>query len=152
VTIVAKDFPSGFETIDSATQINFTSPWGGAHNRFILPGPGAGPDSQEAREHAMSLRTCDEMRALHDRHPEAGITFMKAIDYFEAPEPAQTTLTEEKAINVFGMKGFRFRAKEELPEGVKLGYEYDTWCVNPMVYCAFLLRRFAFRGGKIGKL
>jgi len=151
VTIIAKDFPSGFETIDSATQINFTSPWGGAHNRFILPAPGAGPDSQEVHEHAMALLTWDEMRALHDRHPEAGITFMKAIDYFEAPEPAQATLTEEKARNVFGMKGFRFLAKEELPEGVKLGYEYDTWCVNPMVYCAFLLRRFAFRGGKVGK-
>src|SRR5206468_4308798 len=27
--------------------------------------------------------------------------------------------------------------------------EYDTWCVNPMVYCAFLLRRFAHRGGKV---
>ncbi|RYC59188.1 hypothetical protein CHU98_g7037 [Xylaria longipes] len=151
VTIVAKDFPSGFETIDSATQINFTSPWGGAHNRFILPPPGAASDSQEAREHAMSLLTWEEMRALHDRYPEAGITFMKAYDYFEAPEPAQTTLTEDKARNEFGMKGFRFHTKEELPEGVKLGYEYETWCLNPMVYCAFLLRRFAYRGGKIVK-
>ncbi|KAI1349283.1 nucleotide-binding domain-containing protein [Xylaria sp. FL0043] len=151
VTIVAKDFPSGFETIDSATQINFTSPWGGAHNRFILPPPGAAPDSQEAREHTMSLLTWDEMRALHDRHPEAGITFMKAYDYFEAPELAQTSLTEDKARNEFGMKGFRFHSKEELPKGVQLGYEYDTWCVNPMVYCAFLLRRFAYKGGKILK-
>ncbi|KAI0799043.1 nucleotide-binding domain-containing protein [Xylaria sp. FL0064] len=151
VTIVAKDFPSGFETIDSVTQINFTSPWGGAHNRFILPPPGAAPDSQEAREHTMSLLTWDEMRALHDRHPEAGITFMKAYDYFEAPELAQTSLTEDKARNEFGMKGFRFHSKEELPEGVQLGYEYDTWCVNPMVYCAFLLRRFAYKGGKILK-
>ncbi|KAI0391458.1 nucleotide-binding domain-containing protein [Xylariaceae sp. FL0594] len=153
VTIVAKDFPSGFETIDAATQINFTSPWGGAHNRFILPPPGeeGEEECQEAREHAMALRTWDEMRRLRDAHPEAGITFMKAVDYFEAPGPAQTTLTEQRARDVFGMKGFRFHAKEELPQGVELGYEYDTWCVNPMVYCAFLLRRFAFRGGRLVK-
>ncbi len=97
----------------------------------------------------MALLTWEEMHALHGQHPEAGITFMKAYDYFEAPEIAQTSLTEEKALNEFGMKGFRFHSKDELPEGVQLGYEYDTWCVNPMVYCAFLLRRFAYRGGKI---
>ncbi|TGJ87828.1 hypothetical protein E0Z10_g932 [Xylaria hypoxylon] len=149
VTIVAKDFPSGFETIDAATQINFTSPWGGAHNRFILPLSDAASDSQEAREHSMALLTWEEMHALHNRYPEAGITLMKAYEYFEAPELNQTSLTEDTARNEFGMKGFRFHAKEELPEGVQLGYEYDTWCVNPMVYCAFLLRRFAYRGGKI---
>ncbi|KAK5636939.1 hypothetical protein RRF57_012651 [Xylaria bambusicola] len=121
VTIIAKDFPSGFETIDSATQINFTSPWGGAHNRFILPPPGAAPDSQEAREHAMSLITWEEMRSLHARHPEAGITFMKAYDYFEVPELAQTSLTEERARNEYGMKGFRFHTKDELPNGVQMG-------------------------------
>lgn len=152
MTIIAKDFPSGFETIDAVTQINFTSPWGGAHNRFILPPPDAAPDSQEVREHAMSLLTWEQMRALHDGHPEAGITFLKAHDYFEAPGPAEASLTEEKARSQFGMKGFRFHTKDELPEGVCLGYEYDTWCVNPMVYCAFLLRRFAYRGGKIGEL
>ncbi|KAI2641106.1 nucleotide-binding domain-containing protein [Xylaria nigripes] len=151
VAIVAKDFPSGFETIDSATQINYTSPWAGAHNRFILPPPNAAPDSQEAREHAMSLLTWDEMRSLHASHPEAGITFLKGHDYFEAPELAQTSLTEEKARDEFGIKGFRFHTPNELPEGVKMGYEYDTWCLNPMVYCAFLLRRFAHRGGKIVK-
>ncbi|KAF2968049.1 hypothetical protein GQX73_g5530 [Xylaria multiplex] len=151
VTIVAKDFPSGFETIDAATQINFTSPWGGAHNRFILPPPGAASDSQEAREHSMALLTWEEMHALHNRHLEAGITLMKAYDYFEAPEIAQTSLTEDRAQNEFGMKGFRFHSKEELPKGVQLGYEYDTWSLNPMVYCAFLLRRFAYRGGKILK-
>ncbi|KAJ2970263.1 hypothetical protein NUW58_g9749 [Xylaria curta] len=98
----------------------------------------------------MALLTWEEMRALNDRHPEAGITFMKAYDYFEAPEPAQTSLTAARA-KEFGMKGFRFHAKDELPEGVQLGYEYDTWCLNPMVYCAFLLRRFAYRGGRIIK-
>lgn len=99
----------------------------------------------------MALFTWEEMRAIHDRRPEAGITFMKAYDYFEAPGLTQTSLTEDRARDEYGMKGFRFHTKEELPRGVELGYEYDTWCVNPMVYCAFLLRRFAYRGGKISE-
>lgn len=35
VTIVARDFPSPFETMDPITKINFTSPWGGA--RMLPP-------------------------------------------------------------------------------------------------------------------
>src|SRR5690606_8909044 len=30
VTIVARDFPGPFETMDPNTKINYTSPWGGA--------------------------------------------------------------------------------------------------------------------------
>jgi glycine/D-amino acid oxidase-like deaminating enzyme len=30
VTIVARDFPAPFETMDPLTKINYTSPWGGA--------------------------------------------------------------------------------------------------------------------------
>ncbi|KAI1818297.1 nucleotide-binding domain-containing protein [Poronia punctata] len=156
VTILAKDFPTGSETISPTAQINYTSPWGGAHNRFILPPPSSSSSSSsssspEAREHALALRTWDEMHAIHSKHPEAGITFMKAIDYFEELGPAQTNLTEEIARTEFGIKGFRFIDKENLPKGTKMGYEYDTWCVNPMVYCGFLLRRFVFRGGRVVK-
>ncbi|KAJ2966136.1 hypothetical protein NQ176_g10289 [Zarea fungicola] len=31
---------------------------------------------------------------------------------------------------------------------IHLGFEYDTFCVNPPVYCANLLRSFIVRGGK----
>ncbi|KAI0149994.1 FAD dependent oxidoreductase [Hypoxylon sp. NC0597] len=144
VTIVARDFPAGFETIDAQSQINFTSPWGGAHNRLVPP-----TNPSEEREHAMSLRTFDHMRAVQARYPEAGITFMKGIEYLEAPSEAYRALTEERARQQLGMQGFRLLGKEELPEGVKWGCEYDTWCVNPMVYCSFLLRRFAILGGKV---
>ncbi|KAI1657756.1 FAD dependent oxidoreductase [Daldinia decipiens] len=144
VTIVARDFPSGSETIDAQSQINYTSPWGGAHNRLVPP-----TNPAEEREHAMSLQTFDHVRAVQARHPEAGITFMKGIEYLEAPNEAYRALTEERACTQLGMKGFRLLKKGELPEGVEWGCEYDTWCVNPMVYCSFLLRRFAILGGKI---
>ncbi|OTA97022.1 hypothetical protein M434DRAFT_392205 [Hypoxylon sp. CO27-5] len=144
VTIVARDFPAGFEIIDAQSQINFTSPWGGAHNRLVPP-----TNPSEEREHAMSLQTSDHMRAVQARHPEAGITFMKGTEYLEAPGEAYRALTEERAREQLGMQGFRLLGKEELPEGVRWGCEYDTWCVNPMVYCSFLLRRFAILGGKV---
>ncbi|KAI1392659.1 FAD dependent oxidoreductase [Hypoxylon trugodes] len=142
VTIVARDFPSGSETIDGS-QINYTSPWGGAHNRLVPP-----TNPAEEREHAMSLRTFDHMRAVHARYPEAGITFMKGVEYLEAPSEAYRGLSEERA-RALGMQGFRVLGKGELPQGVEWGCEYDTWCVNPMVYCSFLLRKFAIQGGKV---
>ncbi|KAI0169177.1 FAD dependent oxidoreductase [Hypoxylon sp. FL1284] len=144
VTVVARDFPAGSETVDARDQINYTSPWGGAHNRLVPP-----TTPTEAREHAMSLRTFDHMRAVRHRHPEAGVTFMKGIEYLEAPGEAYRALTEEKARKELGMQGFRLLPSGELPQGVTWGCEYDTWCVNPMVYCSYLLRRFAILGGKV---
>lgn len=60
VTIVAKDFPAPFETIDRLAQINFASPWAGAHNRWVPPSP----SGENAREHALSLNTFTHMRTL----------------------------------------------------------------------------------------
>ncbi|RYP89781.1 hypothetical protein DL770_004075 [Monosporascus sp. CRB-9-2] len=145
VTILAREFPGPFETIDPKTQINYTSPWGGAHNRMVPP-----TNAVEEREHAMSIVTFRRMRALHEHHPEAGLSFMKGIEYLEAPGPQYLAITEEKAKEM-GMERFRLLKPEELPEKVKWGCEYDTWCVNPMVYCSFLLRRFVFAGGKVVK-
>ncbi|KAI2463225.1 FAD dependent oxidoreductase [Annulohypoxylon bovei var. microspora] len=144
VTVVARDLPSGSETIDARAQIDYTSPWGGAHNRLVPP---TGP--AEEREHAMSLRTFDHMRGVQARHPEAGVTFMKGVEYVEAPADAYRALTEERASADLKMRGFRLLAQGELPEGVAWGCEYDTWCVNPMVYCSFLLRRLVILGAKV---
>ncbi|KAH9906321.1 FAD dependent oxidoreductase [Xylariomycetidae sp. FL2044] len=146
VTIVARDFPSGFETIDGNSQINYTSPWGGAHNRLVPPS-----NAYEQREHAMALKTFAHMRSVHARHPEAGITFMKGIEYIEKPNATYRALTEDKASRELGMEEFRLLGEQELPEGVEWGCEYETWCVNSMVYCSFMLRRFAYLGGKVVK-
>ena len=145
VTIVARDFPGPFETIDPQAQINYTSPWGGAHNRWVPPGP----DGADAREHAMALRTFRHMAGLAAAHPEAGITWMRGIEYLEAPSAAYQILTDARAAEL-GMEGFRTLGRDEFPDDrVQWGCEYRTWCVNPMVYCMFLLRRLTFHGGKI---
>jgi D-amino-acid oxidase len=145
VTVVAKDFPSPSETIDALDSINYTSPWGGAHNRWIPPPLGS------AREHDLAVKTYSYMEGLSITNPEAGITFMKGIEYIEAPGPEYDELTEDRA-GELEMEDFRLLRPEEFPdEKVKWGCEYRTWCVNPMVYCAFLLRRFVHRGGKVVK-
>jgi D-amino-acid oxidase len=147
VTIIARDFPGPFETIDPRRQINYTSPWGGAHNRWVLP-----TNPAEEREHSMALKTFAHMMALQKQHPAAGITLTPGIEYLEEPSPVYKALTEVKA-NVLGMSNFRLLRPEELPdEKIKWGCSYDTWCVNPMVYCSFLLRRFGFSGGKVMKM
>lgn len=94
------------------------------------------------------------MDTLAGAHPDAGITFMKGIEYLEKPGPEYLALVKgddgEGCARSLGLRGFRVLGKGELPdERVVLGIEYDTWCVNPMVYCSWLLNRFVYRGGKV---
>lgn len=46
------------------------------------------------------------------------------------------------------MPGYRKFEIHELPEGVKLGFEYETYCINAPFYSANLLRKFIVQGGK----
>ena len=149
VTVLARDFPGPFETIDPTAQINYASPWGGAHNRLVPPTSVAEED-----EHRMSIATSERMGALlHQSGPGVtGVTFMRGVEYLEDPGPQYLAITEEKARSELGMRGFRLLRPEELPDDkVAWGCEYETWCVNPMVYCSFLLRRFVFAGGRVVK-
>lgn len=99
----------------------------------------------------MSVATYVHMEEWARSHPEAGITFMRGVEYIEAPGPEHARLTEERGLGL-AMEGFRLLRPEEFPDDkVKWGCEYRTWCVNPMVYCAFLLRRFVHRGGTVLK-
>jgi len=144
VTIIAKDFPGPFELIDS-DKISYTSPWAGAHNRFIPPTNG-----QEAQEHTFALKTFHHMAKLvgEGRHREAGLTFMKGIEYLENPPQQYLNLNREKAEEL-GYRDFGLLPDDKLPDGVKWGCEYLTWCVNPMMYCCFLLRQFVRLGGSV---
>lgn len=153
VTIIARDFPRPFALVDPKAQINFTSPWGGAHNRWVPPPVGGQAQSNDLRDHRLALATFRRMRSLQGSNPEAGITFMKGVEYLESPAPEYRALTREGgegSAKTLGLEGFRVLQRSELPDDkVSLGIEYDTWCVNPMVYCSFLLNRIVFRGGRI---
>ncbi|KAK3383713.1 amino acid oxidase [Lasiosphaeria ovina] len=156
VTIVARDFPGPAETFDGLQHINFSSPWAGAHNRWVPPLP----SGEGLREHRFALTTFARMRALASAATEPtahGITFMKGIEYVDAGAAVLADvygpLTEARAQSAdFAMPGFRLLGADDFPDArVAWGCEYDTWCVNPMVYCAFLLRRFVFRGGRVAR-
>ncbi len=145
VSVVAREFPGAAETMDGRRQIDYTSAWGGAHNRWIPPAAGeTGPEAQVSRrDHGFALATYGHMNATARAHPEAGITFMRGIEYLEEGVGAPTL-----AAAYMGLEGFRRLPEEELPADVRWGCEYRTWCVNPMVYCCFLLRRFVLGGGR----
>lgn len=89
---------------------------------------------------------------------------MKGVEFLERPGPEYLALVaadddeqqlkgkeaREGSARALGIEGFRVLRPDELPDDrVTLGFEYDTWCVNPMVYCAFLLNRFVYRGGRV---
>lgn len=76
--------------------------------------------------------------------PEAGIKFLPGYEYFEDPPKQYLDLKGSYVEN----EGFRVLERSKLPKGVKLGVTYISWCINSPVYCAHLLRKFIFRGGK----
>jgi hypothetical protein len=91
------------------------------------------------------------MTHLADTDGAAGVTRVPHYEYIDAsPPPAEyAQLVDEAAAAALGYEGFRLLGADELPAGASWGCLYDTWCVNPMVYCAWLVRRFALAGGKI---
>ncbi|KAM7222895.1 hypothetical protein V8F06_001793 [Rhypophila decipiens] len=166
VTIIAEHFPGPFETMHPQEHIDYSSPWAGAHNRFIPP-LSSSPDQVQAqaqaqREHVLALRTFSRMKSLSSAsagekdNPEAAqfssVKFMKGVEFLENPPEAYKALTGPLAAEL-GYENFRVLEQHEFPADgkVKWGCEYQTWCLNPMVYCCFLLRRFVNRGGRILK-
>lgn len=170
VTVVARDFPAPAETFfaDPQAAINYTTPWGGAHNRWVLWVPDGSPAAAvAARDHGFALATYRHMQKTLARYPEAGITFLPALEYLEAPGPEYTRLRDPAVQRQLGFHdadlglGFRVLDEAELPPvtavstgnlgRVTLGVAYRSWCVNPMVYCSFLMRRISALGGRISK-
>lgn len=143
-TLVSRAFPSPFETSDALEDINYASQWAGAHNRYHAPPR----DEIGARDHELALKTYRHMEDTAKRHPEAGVSFMLGVEYIDEGVEGYEELTEKRAAEL-GYEEFRFLVKEELPAGVKMGFEYRTWSVNPMVYCSYLLRRLHLGGCKV---
>ncbi|KAK4229117.1 putative D-amino-acid oxidase [Podospora fimiseda] len=154
VTIIARDFPAPFETIDPISQINYTAPWAGAHNRFIPPSPSV-PHTQ--LEHSLSLITYNHMKSLYEspHRKEAGITFLPGIEYLEAPSAEYLSLSKPNnpILNqLYQLCGYKILSPEYFPDTkIKWGCKYESYCLNPMVYLSFLLRRFFYLGGKLLK-
>jgi D-amino-acid oxidase len=130
--------------------LTLVSSWGGAHNRFVPPLDNGEKDPIAFRDHRFSLETQDHMTGLAALEPAAGVTCMPALEYIEAsPLPPEYAALNVGRATELGIRNYRLLRTEELPAGVAWGCGYDTWCVNPMVYCSWLLRKFVRAGGKI---
>ena len=70
------------------------------------------------------------------------------MEYLEAPPREYQSQTKASFETESGLSGYRKLPSSELPEGVVLGFEYDSFSVNPPLYCSSLLRKFLLRGGK----
>ncbi|RJE26152.1 FAD dependent oxidoreductase superfamily [Aspergillus sclerotialis] len=132
--VIARDLPQH-------TSIDYASPWAGAHYRPI-----PGTSAQLKKEANQARRTYEDFKTLAE-DPEAGIKFIEGIEHLEAP-PADYLDTEAVKIAYGHLDNFRILDKAELPTGVKWGVKYKTYVVNSPVYCAYLLRKIIFNGGK----
>lgn len=109
--------------------------------------PGSSP--QALREARQAERTYEFMKRVAVDEPEAGVRFIRGIEYIEAPSPEYL---EGGLGDIYShLDRFRQLSEEELPANVKWGVEYDTFVVNPLVYCAYMLRKFVLKGGRTCK-
>ena len=132
VLIVARDWPSD-------ESIQYTSPWAGAHGR---PMPVETPLDSEHEE--CSRVTYKVMLDQANEDPGCGIKFIDGYDFLVKPSDGYLKLKGGYA----NVEGFRLLDKNEfIDDEITFGAKYRTWCLNPPVYCAYLLRKFRIKGG-----
>lgn len=117
--------------------------WAGAH---IRPIPATTPQLQ--REAKWLKETTAEFQRQIKEDPWVGITHTTGVELLDAPDEGYRNQNEKSFREETGLGGYRKWEASELPEGVTLGYEYETYCVNSPLYCQSLLRKFILRGGK----
>ena len=127
--LIASELPT-----DPTPSADYASMWAGAHYRPI-----AGSSTQLRAEAKLAQRTADVMLRIARERPEWGVRAYPAREYIEEPGEELLAL---KTGNVYAGDGdgFRVMEKEELPQGVKWGCEYDTYCVNVPVYLRAMLK------------
>lgn len=103
---------------------------------------------QLKREAAWLKHTVAQLQQLIDDGTVTGITSCTGAEYLDTPPPEYENQTREGFTSETGLPGYRRLSSSEMPEGAKLGFEYQTYCINSPLYCGDLLRRFIVRGGK----
>ncbi|KAG7418675.1 D-amino-acid oxidase [Fusarium oxysporum f. sp. raphani] len=126
VLLVAKEWPTSIPGAPTTHSADYASMWAGAH---IRPIPASTP--QLRRE------------AKWVKH-----TTSSGIEYLEDPSPEYLKQDAQSFANETGLPGYRKYEAHELPEGVKLGFKYETYCIHAPLYTASLLRKFIVQGGK----
>jgi D-amino-acid oxidase len=118
-------------------DINYASPWAGAHYRPI-------PDIDDAGhlEADLAIFSHDVFKSIATTDESSGVKLMDGIEYFDNPPDAYLQLQGRYS----QIDGFRVLDPSELPTGVKLGVTYKTWCLNSPVYLSWLERQLTLQG------
>lgn len=134
ITIVAQFDPQLFDF-----EPEYTSAWAGAHFR-----PFPSKNEYEARDSQLARVTLRRFKELAINEPESLIQFIKGKEYFENPDELYKTIGKGYSE---GISNFRILDKSELPKGVVMGTEYDTFAINAPLYVQFLYRKLKFQYG-----
>lgn len=143
IAIVAQEWPTSIPGTPIEHSVNYASMWAGAH---VRPIPASTP--QLKREAAWLKETVGVFRDQVENSSMIGVTKCKGIELLEAPPKEYSEQTKDSFTAQSGLLNYRRLDGSELPEDVKIGYEYETYCLHAPVYCASLLRFFIVRGGQ----
>ncbi|RSL58081.1 hypothetical protein CEP53_006261 [Fusarium sp. AF-6] len=143
VLLVAKEWPTSIPGAPTSHSADYASMWAGAH---VRPIPGSTP--QLRREAKWLKHTVTELERHRQSEPWAGIRRLPGIEYLEDPSPEYLKQDAQSFAAETGLSGYRKYEAHELPDGVRLAFEYDTYCINSPLYCSNLLRKFILQGGK----
>lgn len=143
VVLVAKEWPTSIPGAPPRHSPDYASMWAGAH---VRPEPAS--TSQKKREAKWLKETAQEFSRQMKAEAWSGITQCLGIEHLEAPGDDYKKQTKDSFTNETGLKGYKQIPAEELPIGVEMGFQYETYCINAPVYCANLLRKFLSQGGK----
>ncbi|POR34772.1 D-amino-acid oxidase [Tolypocladium paradoxum] len=141
--LVAREWPGSMPGAPSTHSADYASMWAGAH---IRPIPATTPQLQ--REAAWLKQAAAEFDRQVEVEPWCGLTRAVGVEFLEAPDRGYQCQDAGSFERESGLRGYRRLSPPEVPEGVSLGFEYETFCVNPPLYCEQLLRKFILQGGK----
>ncbi|QPG94242.1 hypothetical protein C2857_005462 [Epichloe festucae Fl1] len=146
ILLVAKEWPAAIPGAPLRHSADYASMWAGAH---VRPIPATTPQlRQEAKWLKATVAEFDRQVAAE---PACGVTRAAGIEYLEAPDEGYLKQDASAFAAETGLSGYERYEPAELPDGVALGFEYDTFCINAPVYCEALLRKFLLMGGKTMK-
>ncbi|KAM0420380.1 hypothetical protein ACHAPT_011799 [Fusarium lateritium] len=143
VLLVAKEWPTSIPGAPISHSADYASMWAGAH---VRPIPASTP--QLRREAKWLKHTVAELERHRQSEPWVGIRRLPGIEYLEDPSPEYLKQDTQSFAAETGLSGYRKYESHELPDGVRLAFEYDTYCINSPLYCSNLLRKFILQGGK----
>ncbi|KHO01644.1 NAD(P)-binding domain protein [Metarhizium album ARSEF 1941] len=151
ILMVAREWPGpavpGAPHQHPVHSADYASMWAGAH---VRPIPATTP--QLRREAGWLRRTVARFHRLAAEEPASGVTRTLGLEFLEAPDQSYREQVDAATFaRETGLPGFRVLPSAELPDGVALGLEYQTFCINPPVYCEALLRKFLLGGGSTAR-